>query len=368
MDFRLQPSLQHMAAFRTALHLYFDSEIQNMLDDIEIHGTVGTFDRVRNEHWKMTENLAMEKLHSLPKLLRTRVAKLIQPIQIEIRLWERDHRFIDDQDEEIPLKSLFCWKPDGTIDHEQTAKTFVQNEKMDLKIRFIMACTYFMEKEIFYLWHRIKETGKICKSRLAINSAVRFWLYYIQDEVKEPWSEMIGDYYKTPDIRRKDLPIRMSSIFRFLSEEKKQFYLTTFGYKMYNDDFLGCLRQMDRKAQVKLFESQSGGVLLRLLKWPYQTLFIEIAKTLWCHMSISSFEAVLSRIIFHCILKGFRYFDYVQLFREFWQLSPASFQEEMRKDKKFFDVIEATLNCSSESCSEEVEQCLEEAIKKFIAL
>ncbi|GBN04937.1 hypothetical protein AVEN_3586-1 [Araneus ventricosus] len=118
-----------MAAVRIALCVYYDKGIEKMLE-VEMNLPIGHiyFERKVYELLKQIEAKAVEKLPSLPNLLKTRVSKFICPIHYETDKWILHHteHFGPpeiDRGAFLTYKSIFCWKSDGTIDRSQAAKT-----------------------------------------------------------------------------------------------------------------------------------------------------------------------------------------------------------------------------------------------------
>ncbi|GBN55773.1 hypothetical protein AVEN_95651-1, partial [Araneus ventricosus] len=142
-----------MAAVRVALCIYYDKDIEEMLEilrKIPLGNGHGSFNRERFEFWKLIETKAAEKLPSLPDSLKRRVSTFIAPIHSETIRWFHDHRVVEagygpmDCDPFLTYKNNLCWKTDGIIDRTQTAKKFAQNKTFDPEMRFVMACTYFL--------------------------------------------------------------------------------------------------------------------------------------------------------------------------------------------------------------------------------
>ncbi|GBN33713.1 hypothetical protein AVEN_260318-1, partial [Araneus ventricosus] len=144
----------HMAAVRIALCLYYDKDIEKILEgEKKLPYAHGEFNRKVYKFWKRIELKAAEKVSSLPASLKTRVVKFIRPIHLETIKWSGDHANLLKLGSTYTYKSILCWKTVGTIDRTQTAMKFSQNKNFDPETRFNMACTYFLEDEVLALWH-----------------------------------------------------------------------------------------------------------------------------------------------------------------------------------------------------------------------
>ncbi|GBM03243.1 hypothetical protein AVEN_142536-1 [Araneus ventricosus] len=358
-----------MAAVRIALRIYYDSDVEKILDaDRNLPKPYLIFDRERHELWKQIKLEVVEKLSSfLPTLLRTRVARLIEAMHLEAELWIKDHNKL------LYLcstcfcprhKSTFCWKTDGSINRIETAKKFAQNKNIDPNTLFIMACTYFLEDEVLALWHGNKRISTNSIIRKGTNSAVRFWMKWLKKGSVKPWRLMVDDYFRIPCIRRSDIRLRLGCIFPYLSQESRKNY---FQYlkDLHKDDFRVCLYEMDGTERRELFERIPVYVLYNCLKWPFQTSFIGIANQLWSHMTFDDFDAITYRILIFKILRGLKDFDYVQLLKEFWHLSPSSFKEEMKMQENYFKMIEIILNYDRDNQILPLEEILDEYIRIY---
>ncbi|GBM28339.1 hypothetical protein AVEN_229523-1 [Araneus ventricosus] len=361
-----------MAAASIALAMYYDKEMEPMLkEDLTQLFRDGRFNRDKHELWKLIEMVAVEKLEFLPDLLKIRVSKLIRPIHLEARRWIRDHDCllnISAANCYLTYKSILCWKTDGRIDGIKTAKKLVQDKNIDAKIRFALACTYFLEDEVLALWYGDNEVNKKNILLNGSNRAMRFWMRYLKSGSwrKKSWKAMINRYFKSPIFRRSDIRIKVSCFFPYLSWEGKKNYFPHLQSldKIHDDDFRLCMQAMDERECMELCCADPARSLYCCLEWPLQSLFMEMARQLWMHMNANQFHAVLDRIVLWYILEGVEDFDYVGLLKEFWRLIPASFKDEIKKIKKYFVPIDVALNYDKENTSLSLPETLEEYVRK----
>ncbi|GBM03276.1 hypothetical protein AVEN_142562-1 [Araneus ventricosus] len=358
-----------MAAVKIAIGVLYDSEIEKMLQEERKYprGIIAIkFYSDRHELWKMIQMKAAEKLPFLPNSLKTSVCKYIQSLHVESEDWIKDHMFLLNLDPlhcNLVYKTIFCWKSDGTINRVKTAKKIAQNKNIDPNSRFILACTYFLEDEVLAIWHGHKEVKKKSMRIKGTNSAVRFWMKWLKKGSVTPWRLMVDDYFSFPCFRRSDIPLRFSSFFPYLSQESRANYFGYFdlGLQCFDKDgFFSYLCEIDEAERTELLQLIPRDALRYCLKWPFQTLFIEMANQLESYMKGSDFEIVFLEIV-SSIMCGLHDFDYVELLKEFWNLSP-SFKEEIKKCEIFSKVMEAILNYDAGSQSLPLAEIVDKSI------
>ncbi|GBO14825.1 hypothetical protein AVEN_19376-1 [Araneus ventricosus] len=361
-----------MAAVRIALCLYYDKDIEKILEgEKKLPYSNGEFSRKVYKFWKRIEMKAAEKVSSLPTSLQTRVVKFIRPIDLETIKWTSDHANLLKLGSTYTYKSILRWKTVGTIDRTQTAMKFSQNKNFDPETRFNMACTYFLEDEVLALWHGDEVLDRKRLSRNGRNAAVRFWVKRLKEGScrKRPWKDMIDGYFQILSVRRSDIRLRVSCFFPYLSWEGKKNYvrnlLCSNIARAYSDDLRLCMHAMDEAERVELFSEYHVHWLYYCLEWPFQSLFIDLANQLWSHINADKFHAVLFHIIRFSILRGLECFDYVGLLKEFWHDSPDAFKENIMKRKKSFKVITEILNYDEKNASLPLPETLSEFMPKY---
>ncbi|GBN52141.1 hypothetical protein AVEN_1228-1 [Araneus ventricosus] len=359
-----------MAGVRIVLAMYYDKDIENVLEaEIKLPFRHRCLERERLELWNLIEMKTVEKLSFLPNLLKVRLSKCIRPIHVETCRWIRDHESLlklSSAQCYLTCKSILCWKANGTIDRIKTAKKLVQDTNIDVKTRFAIACTYFLEGEVLSLWYGDNEVNAVRIPRNGTNAAMRFWIKHLKKGYwrKHYWKAMINGYFEIPRIRRSEIPLRISSFFPYLSLKAKKAYFSSVYYfiGVHQDDFRLCMQIMDEKERFELFCKYPADSLYFFLQWPLQSLFMEMAHRLWSHMDKHQFHAVLDHIVMNYILKGLDDFDYVELLKEFWCLIPAFLKVEIKKMKKYFVPIDVALNYEKENTSLSLPETLEKYV------
>ncbi|GBL74581.1 hypothetical protein AVEN_235492-1 [Araneus ventricosus] len=344
MDINFTPSLQHLSSVKIASLLLLDYDIGKMLDrDLMMPYCFDHFEPARHHLWEMIKRTVIKKVHPLAPSLQLKVAEYLRAMHLEFVIWLRDHDLSPQRKGfHINYTNLICWKFDGTIDREQTAKKYVQNGSIDARDRFIMACNYCFIDVMVDLWGLIKIVGLPSTSRRGINSAVRLWMCMLKKGITEPTKEMIEAYLKVQSLSSSDIPIRLSSYFRFLCRKcRRDYFIMVDPITIHNDDFRSCLYQMEETERIELLELTPGNVLIRLLEWPFQSVFIKVAIEISSKLRLREFETILEYMVGFYILNGY---NFLEIFVEFWSLIPDCQKDEIKKDKKKFKAYEAILN------------------------
>ncbi|KAF8796921.1 hypothetical protein HNY73_001249 [Argiope bruennichi] len=354
------PSLQHMASVTIAVHIYCNRKIQSTYQKMN-NIPSKTFDQelhVMYTGWKRIKEITMEILPpELPQSLKTRLADFIRPIQEQIDDWMYDHPYVYIYTYDNSYFNCISWKSDGTIDFLQTAKNMLRNKSFHFVGRFMMACTYFLEEDIWNL------RGKMKGERLARkdnNVVIRFWRKWLKQRNNIHWSQMFCEHFINPKIISSDSAIRVTRIFDFLPQESRSNYLEEIVRLGHIDDVRLCLYKLDEQQRIQVMKSDPQGILIAFLKWPFQSQFMKMANQMWGYMTADQFYFVMSYFLLHYVLRILEYFNYLGLFREFWYSSPEFFKENIRNQKEF-EVIEAILNYDKNSCT----LSLEDAKKYF---
>ncbi|GBO09900.1 hypothetical protein AVEN_114128-1 [Araneus ventricosus] len=348
MNFSFLPSLQRIAAVKVAVSLYNDDDIVYMVEEMEdrIALDYASFNRIRSEGWEEIRKATIEKIKgTVPTCLQNTVVVLLRPLHVEFHWWMEDHPFVNLYTTDNSYKNAICWTSNGTINRIQTAKDFIRNKSLISYGRFLMACTYFLENEVLTLWNEMEEkTISLEDSSLA----VRFWVKWLEEGATTPWTQMVEEHFKDADIRPMDTCIRLSSFFHVLSRENRLKYLKFFDCSIsHNDDLRRCMYYFHKEERHELCTVDSEGVLRSFLKWPYYSEFLPTANILWPYLTPDSFYSVLRTLLFDYIVKGFKYFDYFHLFKEFWQASPVPLR--YNKQRRLCELAKKVLSYDTET-------------------
>ncbi|GBM03279.1 hypothetical protein AVEN_142565-1 [Araneus ventricosus] len=330
MSFIFLPSLQHLAAVKVALAVYYDDIIQLSGESILSDEVCRT---TYKESWIMIQKIASVKLSKLlPESLQKQVVQLIQPMSSEAQIWITNHSVIKKHVKKDFANNL-CWKPEGTIDRIKTAKQFIQNKKIDTRVRFVIACIYFLESEILTLWREMSAFRRMSIPRIDTNIVVRFWMKRLKKRDISPWTQAIGEYLETEfEYRDTDSPFRLSSFYIALDRETRWTYISQlWPWITHVDDLLYCIYQMDVTERHETLRRMPTKVLHCYLRWPLQSLFLDIADSMRSRLSASCLKTVLHNIEKKNIMQGIQDFDYLKLHKDFSDLIPDIQNELIKK-------------------------------------
>ncbi|CAL1291862.1 unnamed protein product [Larinioides sclopetarius] len=330
MSFIFLPSLQHLAAVKVALAVYYDDIIQlsgeSILSD-EVSRTT------YKENWIMIQRMESMKLSELlPELLRKRIVQLIQPMSSEVQIWITNHSVIKKHVKKDFVNNL-CWKPDGSIDRIKTAKQFIQNKKIDIRVRFVIACIYFFEFEILNLWREMSTFRRMSIPRIDTNIIVRFWMKRLKKRDISPWTESIREYLENDfEYKDTDSRFRLSSFYVALDRETRWTYISQlWPWITHVDDLLFCIYQMDEAERHETLRRMPTKVLHCYLRWPVQSLFLNIVNSVWSRLSQSCLKTVLHNIEKKDIMQDIQSFDYLKLHKDLLDLIPDIQNELINK-------------------------------------
>ncbi|GBN10911.1 hypothetical protein AVEN_160382-1 [Araneus ventricosus] len=323
-----------MSSVKIALHLLQDSDIEKMLNkDIMMpfqFDKADTVELCRYNLWKSIEKKVVKKLPLLPPSLPTEVAKFIRPMYYEVIIWLGEHDLLPEKRKGICISfmSWLCWKSNGMIDRVETAKKFVQTGSVDIRDRFIVACNYCLKDEILGLWDTMKKVGINITSRRRINSAVRLWMNLLKEGNTELMNEMIEEYFRIKCFAKSEIPLRLSSYFRYLPLKCRQDYFAVLCCgPLHKDDLYLCLFQMDERERMELFQKMPALIVARCLEWPFQPLFIKMANEVSRYLTLADFKEIFRLMLLYSYIQFGC--DYYELSTEFESIVPDSYKDEI---------------------------------------
>ncbi|GFQ98220.1 hypothetical protein TNCT_253341 [Trichonephila clavata] len=134
-------SLEHLALSKVAVEIYTSPEVREYERKL-----VQPFYYTYNAFW---EPFVWEKVSSwVPfEVIQDKIVGAIKPLSNELLMWKADHcKILGPNAEE---KISFCWKPEGTIDRLETAKSLIHDKDFTIGQRFILACYYWLKTKQF---------------------------------------------------------------------------------------------------------------------------------------------------------------------------------------------------------------------------
>ncbi|GFR12560.1 uncharacterized protein TNCT_67291 [Trichonephila clavata] len=263
------------------------------------------------------EELVEERISPLllPQLLQRELLDVVRSVSIEVDKWIKYHSEVWRKSPEIAHSFLydFQWNSLGKIDLGKTARKLIINEKLEIEDRYILASLYsLMDKRPT----EEKVPGEI----------VEMYSNFPERDTREqpPWIPFFAIQFNYS--MQKDVFISASS------KEKVQFLSTVLGNECLQfEDFLFFLSHMGEDERKTIFKRQSFKILrMYFLNWPLQCKFSNAAEQLLPFINKSEFREMLKFIIYERIMLDRKDFNYIDLLKEFWSLSPSKLKESIK--------------------------------------
>ncbi len=342
----------------------------------------------------------------LPKQLEERVANMINPIAMRMLSWAKYHEGTFDFSRSYSINFLnsSLFTSHGTIDNKIAAEELVRDESLGIYQRYRLACIYFLKRCIPNLWQQMPEEYRSSfyniKGPEKVNQPelVRLWSYYLMGKINELIGrEIIGKenlfwryaFEKAVESgnevvarccwggfsprRREELVIDAAmkiiqnrarrgedvirSIFSNITDDRIVFRDQKYDDRKeswipsdyYIDILCFLLSEMREDQKVKFFKKDIeimgySRVLKYFLDWPYQNLFMEVAKLMWEILPEKNYADLLLKITDKIeIKKGCstrlkhreeESHDYRILLKEFWCQSSDHYKRYVLSDKK----------------------------------
>ncbi|GFR01141.1 uncharacterized protein TNCT_238111 [Trichonephila clavata] len=257
------------------------------------------------------EELVEERISSflLPQLLQHELLDVVRSVSIEIDKWIKDHTK-DWRLSPVLARCVqydFQWNLHGKIDRGRTARKLIFNEKLDIEDRYLFAILYSL-------------VDKMANREQVPHEIVEKYLNIYENG----WSTLIGNV-EFEYISRHKCFINMSSDIKcvfltsLLMEECAQY-----------EDFIFYISHMRDEEKKRVFKSCFFYILLPLLDWPLQCEFLKAAEHLLPYFTESYFLLMLDLIIYERIMMRRKDFNYIDLLKGFWSLSPSSLKESIK--------------------------------------
>ncbi|GFS61452.1 uncharacterized protein TNCV_4311821 [Trichonephila clavipes] len=261
------------------------------------------------------EELVEERISSLPLLLRHELLDVVRSFSIEIDKWIKYHSQVWNNFSEIARSAPydFQWNSLGEINLVGTAKALIVNETLDIKDRYILACLYGLMDQM--------PMGK-----------------KVPDEIVQKYSKLAERRIK---FQKEWNPSRLGVHFNYFmrlnlftgaNSEQKVFFLKNALSQecLQCNDFLFYMSHTGNEERKEVFRVRALKILQLFLDWPLQCEFLKAAEHLLPYFSKIDFFVMLDIIIFERIMLCRKDFNYVDLLKEFWSLSPPNLKESIK--------------------------------------
>ncbi|GBO22046.1 hypothetical protein AVEN_114516-1 [Araneus ventricosus] len=337
------PSLSQLSTVSVALPLLNEFGIGTLdraFSEIQLRNSTASKEG-SEEDQEINNNRAMEKLLLIPPRLRKSVLEAVHGMHWQIEGWRYRHSNIFKfKDREC----FFHWRSEGTIDTIKIAQQLVLDQRINIRKRFEIACKYYLEKSVKILWAKMEASGKTKCYNTADNIMVRFWVRWLREGCRVPWTQAAGQYLDI-NVRHTRIPVTgFSAIFPSLRPEDREKILYLLQSSP-SEEFRLCIYTMTKEEQEEVVRENPLSFLYLHLKWPLQNLFLQTAEKIINYIDARSFFILLHHIV---DLDDRGDFDYTELFRELWDMVPDHLKENARKDRH--------LRMKIDSCVDEIKR------------
>ncbi|GBM92822.1 hypothetical protein AVEN_45852-1 [Araneus ventricosus] len=246
---------------------------------------------------------------------------------------------------------LLCWTDLGTVDYQKTAEKLIRHKKLDTVKQYKLACLYCLEDYIPALWEKLPEEDKTYFYKAEESSQVTepelefCWPYILKGEGNKldnmpgrpsgnptTFNQYAFEYSASEGnkaaseyfFRKLTNDEREDSLFEaaqtLVIERSEDF--ESFPDSKLSDTFCYLLSLMSPGQQVKFFQKQPYEVLMCLLDWPWQDLFMVVAERIWNFLSAFDYVKLLQDISKRAQLFHVR----TELFQEFFLRGSCDFR------------------------------------------
>ncbi|GFS91579.1 uncharacterized protein TNCV_1139901 [Trichonephila clavipes] len=278
-----------------------------------------------NQSYSRWEELVEERISSLPPILQPELLDVIRSVSIEVDKWLKYHsQFLQNSSETARCAGYdFQWNSLGKIDSVRTAGALIRNERLHIEDRCILAVHYDL----------------IDKIPIEVNVLLEIVQKYPnltwRGCINDVWQEFIGEYSNNArDKKLIDVGHARISLSAVPSKE----------FIAYNE-FRLLLARMTDDMKKQTFKKCAYKVLqLYFLDWPLQSEFLEVAEQLLPYFNNrNEFLSLIRKILFERIMLGRKDFNYINLLKELWSISPSHLKESIR-NHPFYPPFLFTLN------------------------
>ncbi|GIY60195.1 uncharacterized protein CDAR_423141, partial [Caerostris darwini] len=363
------PKLVSLALTKIAISMYQIPEIKNH----EINS--GKLYMRLDKEWEYQVRRKLNTLN-MPPNLKTVVVQLIRPLSMEINQWMNDFEEMISLIKDVSTvnysswkTTIFdpyttvAWKMTGSINRSETALRIIRNERVEALIRLILASAYCVEEEIPSLWRQLPDHVKVnffgnaeIVSKLPL---MAFWMYEFDLAPSSYQIFFIGK--QTP--RLNDIPLNTRA-FHYAERKYEKSTLLTVVYDFSEKkDRLAiatsklevleyCYQWMTDFEQERVAYGNTFWLLFYFLRWPYPHYFLDAAKRIVKYLSVYEFGLLMYEFYHFSIRQDWGFFNYKELFKEFWQICPSTLKQMSEEDPNYFFLPELLPEEFIESCKD----------------
>ncbi|GFR14967.1 uncharacterized protein TNCT_227221 [Trichonephila clavata] len=288
----------------------------------------------------------------LPNEIQKKLVGVVMALAMEIKTWFDCHKYIV-RDDNLDLRNKVNWFSFGIIDRLQTARIFIQDENLNIRERFHLACTYYFEDYVQMLWRNMSRADRFyARRRLPRSRGLELWLRTLHRKIPLNWEEISRN-----EMRHffRSNTLGMRRYFRNLRGAEMRYQCIHFALdsgNVHHFDLYLCLRLINTGELNAMFTRLQTTEFWELfqcfLQWPFQTIFLDIVNDFQRYINEDLFHALVTLILKYKLPMEWQEYPYVNLFQCFWNLLSTKFEDYVINDKELYVLVEYVLNSSND--------------------
>ncbi|GFX58427.1 uncharacterized protein TNCV_320091 [Trichonephila clavipes] len=278
-----------------------------------------------NKQWEILVGQQIYTL-PLPNIIKKEVTALVKLVFLEYDKWLYDHaRIMHTMMDTTNLQQLFHWTQDNKIDRLKTAKAIIADNNMDTRGRFMLACHYCFQEDVFSIWGILDDTQQNLLQESSFD-IVRMWANWAKNREELHWEEIARISERNAFSLRTYLPK--------LKKEKRLEYLMHQRRRKWIDyhEMQFCLSQLDQTQQNEIFRKCPLQVLEIFLDWPVQDKLLDVAELLWPYLSEQDLRGFFHMLLCQKYMLDWIEFPYVTLVKKLWKRVPSKCRKFIEMD------------------------------------
>ncbi|GFS41017.1 uncharacterized protein TNIN_67431 [Trichonephila inaurata madagascariensis] len=278
-----------------------------------------------NKQWEILVGQKISAL-LLPNIFKKEVTALVRLVFVESDKWLHDHaRIMDTMMDTANLKHHFHWTQDNKIDRQKTAKAIIADGNMDTRGRFMLACHYCFQEDVFSIWGILDDTQKNLLQGSSFDIE-QMWANWARNRVELHWEEIARISERNAFGLRTYLPK--------LKKEKRLEYLMLLRRRKWIDyhEMQFCLSQLDQTQQNEIFKKCPLQVLEVFLDWPVQEKLLDVAELLWPYLSEQDLRDFFYMFLSQKYVLDWIEFPYVIRVIKLWERVPSKCRKFIETD------------------------------------
>ncbi|GFR22218.1 uncharacterized protein TNCT_511221 [Trichonephila clavata] len=338
MNAKFWPSFKLIAMVKVALKILHSFRKRTFLDIFEeIKKSSGYYSKVSSAIQTLLPSSRFSPA------VKKQISGIVRALDLEFARWLQAHAEVL-VGADLDYSKVLCWHSYGVINKLETAKILVQDENIEIKRRFVLACKYFFEDHAHALWVNISDEDKIhMAGQYCSLACMKFWMTKLYNRDMKDSIEMFHNTTDTESFSENYLGLRY--YFKKL-EPRARYQCLSYGLKegeIHHFDLYLCFAELTinevRDLLHRLSASKRVRVMELFLNFPLQSIFVEVVHQSWIFIPKHSLRNLLHIIFHERVQKSWYDINYAQLAKELWECSPFPYKSSLRRDKIYEDLI-----------------------------